>query len=91
MSKGVPGSTPGSSVLEELWNRGSIKADTYPQLIRNLQRERNTFRELHKAADSIIKQQEKEILRLRTLVVELGEAIKFARDQMAWNKSMTGK
>ena len=40
-----PGSRPGISTLEELWNKNSLKPETYPQLIRTLQQERNRLRE----------------------------------------------
>ena len=39
-----PCSGSGASVLESLWNRGALKPGSYPQLIRQLQRERNNLR-----------------------------------------------
>jgi len=66
--KGAPGSGPGFSVLEELFNKGKLKPDSYRQLIHTLVRERNAFRDSSKSS-------EKEIVRLRQLVAETGNTI----------------
>jgi len=75
MSRGFPGSGPGISVLEELWNKDKLKAETYPQLIRTLVRERNAFRESSKDSEESHRQQQSEIARLRQLVADLSNNV----------------
>lgn len=63
---------PGTSTLEELWNKGKLTPESYPQLIRTLQRERNGYRRSIRIALA-------DVAKARNHVREVVEAIRAER------------
>lgn len=53
------------STLEELWNKGKLKPESYPQLIRMLQRERNDRDKMVSAATLAVMQARNQVRAIR--------------------------